>query len=525
MLNPRRDKSGFRLFILVVLILGIVFRFFNLDYKVYWFDEVYSTTRTAGFAIQEIEQAIFCNQIIAASELQTYQRPKPNSTAIDTVNVLIAEDAKHPPLYFLLAHFWMRSMGSSITASRTLPALLSLLSLPLIYSLASELFTSRQAAYLATGLLALSPFDILFAQTVRQYSLLTVIIIGSSVLLLQALRLKTWRTWILYGLVCAMGLYTHLFFGLTLIAHAVSVFCYGVFSRRPWLMLKYLSAIAITSLLYIPWLGIMATHNQRALSSTDWTRTAVGFLYLVKFWILSFTSLFFDLDFGDTVWTYLLRLPFVLLIGAAIYTVCRQTRGYFRLFILSLIFIPFLSLAVPDVFIGGKRSAVTRYLINCFPGVQLAVAYFLDRQLRKRQRIWSFILVAIFTGSLVSCSFSAFSQTWWNKGVSYFNAETAILINAETAPLVISDRGQNFTNKGNLISLSYRLNQDVKLLLLSYPPKSEVLQTLSLPTDKPIFVYRPSGKLRDILKSKVGQLEAVSRNAGLWQLKLYNSIH
>ncbi len=215
-------------------------------------------------------------------------------------------------------------------------------------------------------------------------------------------------------------------------------------------------------------------------------------------------------------------MPFVLLIGAAIYTVCRQTRGYFRLFLLSLVFIPFLILAVPDLFIGGKRSAVTRYLINCFPGVQLAVAYFLDRQLQKRQQIWSFILVVIFTGSLVSCSVSAFSPTWWNKGVSYFNVETANMINAETAPLVISDRGQNFTNKGNLISLSYRLNHDVKLLLLSYPPKSEFLQTLSVPTDKPIFVYRPSGKLRDILKSKVGQLEAVSRNAGLWQLKLYN---
>ncbi len=305
MLNPQRDKSGFRLFLLVVLILGIALRFLNLDYKVYWFDEVYSTTRAAGFAIQEIDQAIFRNQIIAASQLQTYQRPKPDSTAIDTVNVLIAEDAKHPPLYFILAHFWMRGVGSSITASRTLPALLSLLSLPLMYSLAWELFASRQAAYLATGLLALSPFDILFAQTVRQYSLLTVTIIGSSFLLLQALRLKTWRTWILYGLACAVGLYTHLFFGLTLIAHGVSVFCYGVFSRRPWLTLKYLSAIAITSLLYSPWLGIMATHNQRALSSTDWTRTAVGFLYLVKFWILSFTSLFFDLDFGDTVWTYL----------------------------------------------------------------------------------------------------------------------------------------------------------------------------------------------------------------------------
>ena len=165
---------------------------------------------------------------------------------------------------------------------------------------------------------------------------------------------------------------------------------------------------------------------------------------------------------------------------------------------------------------------MTRYLINCFPGIQLAVAYFLHRQLQKKLQIWSFILAAIFTASLVSCSVSAFSQTWWNKGVSYFNAETAIAINAETAPLIISDRGQNFTNKGNLISLSYRLNQDVELLLLSYPPKPEILQTLSLPSNKPVFVYRPSGKLKNALRSEVGQLEIVSPNSGLWKLKLHS---
>ncbi len=520
MLNPKRGRPRFRFLflLLVVLILGIGFRFFNLDYKVYWLDEVYSTTRAAGFAIQEIDRAIFRNQIIPASQLQTYQRLKPNSTAIDTVNILIAEDAKHPPLYFVLARFWMGSVGNSITASRALPALLSLLSLPLMYILTWELFASKQAAYLATSLLALSPFDILFAQTVRQYSLLTAMILGSSVLLLQALRFESWRTWIFYGLACAIGLYTHLFFSLTLIAHGVLVFCYGVFNRRLWLLVRYLFAIAITTLLYSPWLAIMATHNERALSSTDWTKVAVGFLYLLKFWILSFTCLFFDLDFGDTIGTYLLRLPFIVLIAAAIYTVCRQTRGYVRLFILSSIFVPFLILAVPDIFIGGKRSAVTRYLINSFPGVQLAVAYFLNKQLQNRRRIWSLILVGILTGSIASCTVSAFSQTWWSKGVSYFNAETATLINRETAPLIISDRGQNFTNKANLISLSYRLNHDVKLLLLSYPPELEVLQTLSETKNDNIFVYRPSGKLRNAIKSHFGQLKLVSSNGGLWQL-------
>ena len=66
-----------------------------------------------------------------------------------------------------------------------LPVLISLISLPLMYGLGMELFGQRSVAWLATALLALSPVDILFAQTARQYSLLTLSVIGSSWLLLR----------------------------------------------------------------------------------------------------------------------------------------------------------------------------------------------------------------------------------------------------------------------------------------------------------------------------------------------------
>lgn len=216
-------KTWFGFFIIVLLVLGVFFRFFNLEGKLYWHDEVYTTMRAAGFTRQEIDAELFQNRIFAAPELQKYQRLKPGSTPADTIRSLALEDPQHPPLFFLMARFWMQAFGSSLTASRTLPAILSLLALPLMYGLALELFASRMVAVLATALLALSPFDILFAQTARQYGLLTVMVIGSSFLLLRALRLKTWQNWGLYALATLIGLYTHPFFGLTLIAQAVYV--------------------------------------------------------------------------------------------------------------------------------------------------------------------------------------------------------------------------------------------------------------------------------------------------------------
>jgi uncharacterized membrane protein len=553
-------SRGLLFFLTTLLVLGVFFRFANLDYKVYWHDEAYTSMRAAGFTRQEIDQELFTNQIIPAQELQKFQRIKPGSTAADTIHSLAEEDPQHPPLYFLMARFWMQTFGSSLSASRALPALLSLLALPLMYGLAVELFGSRLAAIFATALLALSPFDVLFAQTARQYSLLTVIVIGNSFLLLRALRLQSWHNWLFYSLGSAIGFYTQPMYGLTTVAHAAYVLLLSVpfGSPKPKLLdwkgwwkqshhfWKYLLAVAGGLLLYSPWLVVLKANYQRFSATTDWTRVTVDLLYLVKLWILSLTCPFLDLDFGfDSVWTYLLRLLVVALMGMAIYIVCRQTPPTTWLFILATIFVPFLLLVLPDLLVGGKRSTVSRYLISCYPGLQLAVAYLLANKVLVGQWLWRGVTVLLLTGSIASCTVSAFSDTWWDKDLSYFNAEVIRQINANTrrsndgsdantshttsanraiesrqkshgqnSPLVLSDIGDDFTNTGDLISLSYRLNDNVQLLLLRQPPNLELVQGYSK-----AFVFRPSSSLWKAFKEKQIRLEKVFEPGRLWQIQ------
>ena len=245
-----------RFLIIIVLILGIFFRFFNLDRKVYWFDEVYTSFRVAGYTSQEIDLEIFQNQLITPADLQKFQQIKPKSTLADTIHSLVTEDPQHPPLYFSLARGWMQMFGSSLTASRSLPALISLLSLPLMYALARELFVTKSTAAIATALLALSPFDILFAQTARQYSLLTLTIIGSSFFLIKAIKKSTWLNWILFSLFCTLGLYTHPFFGLNLIGYAVFVVIYLAVKKNQNQQTLICACLAIVSV--FP-LGLLAT--------------------------------------------------------------------------------------------------------------------------------------------------------------------------------------------------------------------------------------------------------------------------
>lgn len=529
------EHTWFQSVIIILLLLGIFFRFFNLDHKVYWHDEAYTSIRAAGFTRYEIDQEIFQNQIISAEELQKFQQLKPGSTAVDTIRSLAVEDPQHPPLYFLMARFWMQTFGSSLTASRALPAILSLLALPFMYGLALELFASQLTAQLATALLALSPFDVLFAQTARQYSLLTVTVVGSSFFLLRALRLSTWKNWGLYALMVTIGLYTHPFFGLTLIGHGVLVLADQLRKRDKTQFkiqtLRFFLATVVSLVLYSPWLMVLKNNYQRISDTTDWTRHRVDFLYLVKLWILSFTALFLDLDFGlsfEDIWAYLPRLPIVLLIAVALYTVCRRANSLTKLFILTSIFVPFLMLVLPDLLSGGKRSAVSRYLISCYPGVQLAVAYFLvtkgglePYRYTADKQVWRVVLAVLVTGSIASCTVSAFADTWWDKDLSYFNGEITRLINEDaknhastSPPLVVSEIGDDFTNTGDLISMSYQLSKDVQLLLLTQPPNLKLIPKGTEP-----LVFRPSGRFYAAAEQMQYQLTPVLPDGKLRRLR------
>jgi uncharacterized membrane protein len=511
----------------IVILLGIGFRFFQLDYKIYWHDETYTSIRASGYTTKQINNELFQNRIVSSPQLQQYQRIKPGTTAVDTISSLIVEDPQHPPLYFLLARFWMQQFGSSITASRSLAAILSLLSLPLIYVLAQELFASNLTALLATALLALSPFDISFAQTARQYSLLTVTVIGSSWLLLRAMRLKSWKNWVLYTLLSTLGLYTHPFFGLTIIAQGVfMIFCWPLVdnlkSQIRIINIRFFLSVILALILYIPWIYVLITNFKRFSDTTDWTKIPLGFVGLVKSWIFTFSALFFDIEFGfESIWIDLLRLSLFLLILVAIYKVYRQTGTLTWLFILTSILVPFLTLALPDLLLGGRRSEVSRYLISCCPGVQLAVAYFLASNLRNQQRFSRIALGMLFTISIVSCTASAFIDTSWSKNISYFNADISRNINQEAIAnrslkdtVLISDIGNDFTNMGDMLSLSYLLNKDVKLMLLSQLPDSEMLKKYPAP-----FVFRPSEKLRSALQKNQRLLEPVLEYAQLFRVR------
>jgi len=92
--------------------MGVFFRFDNLDQKVYWHDEVYTSLRISGYNGETVTTAVFTGEIVKPSDLLYFQQLNPDRGWGDTWQVL-AEHPEHPPLCsygvvpFLLLEGWL----------------------------------------------------------------------------------------------------------------------------------------------------------------------------------------------------------------------------------------------------------------------------------------------------------------------------------------------------------------------------------------------------------------------------------
>ncbi len=215
--------------LLVWIVIGGLLRFAQLTAKPPWTDEV----ATLVFSLGNNYQTVPLNQVIPIDVLLQPLQPNPDAGITDVVSLLLNED-NHPPLYFVLAHLWMKLLPLSgeyvdLWAARSLPALFGVLSIPAIYWLARLAFRSRLVAQLAAAMMAVSPYAVFLAQEARHYTLGILWVIASLGCLIAAAghlwRRTTLPIWLVFLWVAinSLGIATHYFFSLTLCAEAMSL--------------------------------------------------------------------------------------------------------------------------------------------------------------------------------------------------------------------------------------------------------------------------------------------------------------
>jgi len=249
--------------LLLVTIVGGVLRLTNLTAKPPWTDEF----ATMVFSLGNDYQSIPLDQIISLETLLQPLQANLQAKVSDIISLVVHQD-NHPPLFFVLAHLWLKlfpstDLESFLWASRLLPALFGTLSIPSIYLVIRWTWGSLLMADLTAMLMAFSPYSVFLSQEARQYSLAILLVIFSLGCLLIAIKetiqKKNFSWWLVFFWISinSLGLMVHYFFTLTLVAEVLSLSIFYLRHKLPLPAIKRLFFVfLLTATTGLVWAGL-----------------------------------------------------------------------------------------------------------------------------------------------------------------------------------------------------------------------------------------------------------------------------
>jgi 4-amino-4-deoxy-L-arabinose transferase-like glycosyltransferase len=170
-------RSRYMQLLVSLTLIGAILRFYNLGFNSLWLDEA-STYNLALKTIPDIWQ------FITAGEF-------------------------NPPLFYWAEHV-MLLFGNSEVVLRFLPALLGVLTIPLIYLVGKE-FMDRNTGIIAAAAFAFSPFLLFYSQEARAYSMMLFFVTFSMVFYFRALKNNDIKDWVLFGILSALAFWSHFY--------------------------------------------------------------------------------------------------------------------------------------------------------------------------------------------------------------------------------------------------------------------------------------------------------------------------
>ncbi len=220
--------------VLIIILLGAAIRFYNIHGQQLWADEIDTLYRARNF------WDFYPTYLFYQSE--KYNSPKTSIYSLSDFNGF----SNHQPLYYTLLALWTKLFGFTTTSARLLSVLFSLLTIFAVFLLATELFSER-AGIFAAFIFAISPFHLYYAHELRDYALVMLLAVLSSLFFWKVLKKQRCIFW--YGL----------FTGLLLLSHTHTFFL--VFAQWLFVVFFYRQSFKqffygqlVSFLIYLPWL-------------------------------------------------------------------------------------------------------------------------------------------------------------------------------------------------------------------------------------------------------------------------------
>jgi uncharacterized membrane protein len=292
-------RSWHFLALLGAIAIGAGLRFWHLDAKPLWLDEVITAIFSLGRTYNDVPlEALFPHT--ALEQIFTLQ---PTTTCPEILHT-VSTQSVHPPLFFCLMHRWLQMVAplaqSWVWKLRALPAMLGVMAIAALYFLNRRAF-SPQAGLTGAGLIAVSPFAVYLSQEARHYTLPMLLIILALLCLVEMQRdieqARPFRPLIWLGWIAINGInfYVHYF---SLIAFAAQATTLLGISLGRWRTVPrfYWAAIALAIagvlLIYLPWLPTLLSHINRpetewiASAHTSWVEQLVPLVQLAAAWVI-----------------------------------------------------------------------------------------------------------------------------------------------------------------------------------------------------------------------------------------------
>ncbi len=218
------NKGKIAFSLILILIIGLSFRIYNLGKYDFWSDEAISL--------------IAAKYTLSYFALTYLIFPLPIFTQF---------------LFDLLLKFWL-PLGKSEFVLRLLPLTFGFLSIIGIYLVGKALF-DKKTGLIAAFLLAISPFHIYYAQELRAYTLFCFLSLASIYFLIKALKEDKFSSWVWFVFSTILCLYAHNMALLLLVAENAYFFLFYKGDKK--MRLSWRIGQLTILLFYVPWLSVL----------------------------------------------------------------------------------------------------------------------------------------------------------------------------------------------------------------------------------------------------------------------------
>jgi uncharacterized membrane protein len=275
--NDTKSNTIYIISILMITLAALFLRIRGIDIQGYWHDEFYTLANLVGFDLYLFPGSDL-SSTAAILPAESHIAPLYENNFWPNIWRTILHEGPLPPLYTFLLKIWVELTSYSLYSTRLFSVVASTLSIPIMY-LAALRLGGQKVALLASAFLATSPFQVYFSVEARNYSLLTLFSVVSTLVAVKLRETDKLRTshWVFWAVAVFATWSTH-YYGIIYCFFLLILYVLPgrrVKSRSDLVYTLVFSSIPF--LIFLFWLPILYL-QVKVHGDGHWTQGALGVL-------------------------------------------------------------------------------------------------------------------------------------------------------------------------------------------------------------------------------------------------------